>query len=64
MAAVEIFELSAMKISGTATGHNGVPRSIKTKYLIDTVFTVQYMRRRIEVVITGRTRNAFALTGT
>ena len=34
VAAVEIFTRQSQKISGTATGHNGAPRSIKIEYRV------------------------------
>ena len=54
VAAVEILGAnSEQKISGTATGHNGAPR-----------YNISKIWRRIEVVITGLTRNQFAGNGT
>ena len=51
-----------MNFLGTATGHNGAAPS--DSVITNKLFWVLHIRRRIEVVITGRTRNAFALTGT
>ena len=48
-------ELCEQKISGTATGHNGAPHKINFKNRIH--FGFDHIRRDIEVVITGLTRN-------
>ena len=52
-----------LRISGTATGHNGAPRFCPTLSMF-CAFVAQHIWRRIEVVITGLTRNQFAGNGT
>lgn len=55
-------------ISGKGCGHSGNPDGCEVLiYFIDFISVTQYNKkswRRIEAVITGRTRNALALRGT
>ena len=60
--------LRGSSISGKSCGHSGNPDGCEVLiYFIDFISVTQYNKkswRRIEAVITGRTRNALALRGT